>query len=130
MAQPKLTQTKTAQPETLFAEGQQPPPEQASAPAGRKPFDKIRVSGGIQIVFWEREIQRGEQKILTLQPSISNSWRDKSGEWQNRTINMGSMAHLYELYATAGKVHEIHQRFKSNLRTGAASEVDDSDAEV
>ena len=128
----KIQQKSLKESETLFAQTAEEKTQQAQAePAAeaKKPYAKIRVGGGIQITFWEREVQRGDQKIVTLQPSITNSWRDKDGNWQNRSITMGTMAHLYELLAVAGEIRAVHQRFRDGLRS-VAGHTDEKEEEA
>lgn len=77
-----------------------------------QPYSKIRVSN-LEITFWKREIQRDNQTITLIQPSITRSWLDRNGKWENRSVNIGTMSQLYELLATAGEVRAIHQRFRA-----------------
>lgn len=90
------------------------------------PYKRIRV-GQLSLTFWKRETQRGDTKMTVLQPSLTSSWRDKDGEWQNRNVNLGSMSQLYELLATAGEVRKIHNDFRAENRPSGGSEEESSE---
>lgn len=75
-----------------------------------KPFDKIRISNGIEITFWEKEILKGNQKIKMLDVSINKSWKNKKGEWEQRKIGC-NLNDIYRLISVGSKIKDVEDKF-------------------
>lgn len=80
-----------------------------------KPFDKIKLSNGIELVFWTKEILRGQQKIKMLDVSINKSWKNKEGKWEQRSINLNTND-LLRITSVGSQVVEIENKFKETKR--------------
>lgn len=92
-----------------------------------QPYKKIRVSGGVEICFWKREVDRNGIKFNILQPSVSRSWRNREGNWENRSVSLQAISQLYELLATAGEVRKIHNDFRAENRPSGGSDEESSE---
>ena len=79
----------------------------------KKPYGKIKCSNNVEIAFWINEtIEKNTgKKIQMLKPSISKSWKDKDGKWEQRGFNL-SMNDLFRLYATQYEVKKWEDKFR------------------
>ena len=91
-----------------------------------KPFDKIKLSNGISIVFWEKSIIKGQQKINMLDVSIDKSWKDKDGKWENRSIGLNTND-LLRLTSVGNQVVEIENKFKESKRQSGDIDEEEGD---
>ena len=75
-----------------------------------KPFSKVKISNGIEIVFWEKEILKGNQKIKMLDVSINKSWKNNKEEWEQRSIGC-NLNDLYRLMSVSSKIKDVEDKF-------------------
>lgn len=78
---------------------------------GNKPFDRIKISNGVEIVFWKKTKVIDGKAIPTMYTSIAKSYKDAKGEWVNQTVFM-NMNDLFRLFASSHRVKEIEDIFK------------------
>ncbi len=80
---------------------------------GNKPYAKVNVSNGIQIVFWVNE--PAEKDYERLSPVISKSYKDAKGEWHESTIHL-NMNDLYRLFSVGQRVKDVEDAFKEEQK--------------
>ena len=91
----------------------------------KKPFSKIRVSNNIELVFWIKEIMRGQQKINMLDVSINKSWKNKDGKWEQRSIGC-NLNDVYRLVSLGSKIKDVEDKFRFE-KSGRNSEDEEGD---
>lgn len=81
-----------------------------------KPYAKLDVCNGIELVFWRNKRESKDQKIFhVLDPQIAKGWKDQEGVWQNKAINL-NMNDLYRLITMASEIKKIEDQFKRDER--------------
>lgn len=80
-----------------------------------KPYAKIKISSGVEIVFWKKEIKIKEGKNFSvLRPAISKSYKDAGGNWVNQSVTLDFDA-LFRLFALSGQCLRVEKEFKKKM---------------
>ncbi len=94
-----------------------------------KPYIKIKVFGGYDLVFWENEHTINDKKFKSLDPVLTRSFKDREGKWINQAIPIPFNA-LFRLLAMGTKIKTVEDNYKEEKKNNQEETKDSREEDV